>query len=164
MDNAFDENELKIEFNPTKQPHIKEKVVYQRDEDGLLPKERLFVENLLRGKNQHEAALAAGYSENVSLKTTSNILKRKHILEYYHKRRGEAALAASIDSDWFIKMLVNEIKDPNTAKRDKAEFMKILQKAIGCEKTTTIVQTEVQDKQITINIGSVDIPKEEPKE
>lgn len=160
MDN-FDENCLKIDFSPKDDKPNKQKVVYQRDEDGLLPKERLFVEHLLRGKNQREAAIAAGYSENVAEKTTSNILKRKHILEYFHKRRGEAALAASIDSDWFIKMLVSEIKDINTSKRDKAEFMKILQKAIGAEKNNTIVHTEQTDKAITLNINVAEKPKED---
>lgn len=152
-----------LEFKSDPKVKTKEKTRYQRDEDGLLPKERRFVEYLLRGKNQREAALAAGYSENVSAKTTSNILQRKHILEYYHKRRQQQAIAFSIDSDYFIKMLVDEIKDVNTSKRDKAEFMKMLQKAIGAEKSNALVQInnpqeEQQSRAITINIVEAQKP------
>jgi phage terminase small subunit len=150
-----------LEFKADKK--IKEKTRYVRDEDGLLPKQRLFVEHLIRGKNQRQAALAAGYSQEICDKHVSNLLKKREVLEYYHKRRSQAAIALSIDSDAFLKMLLDEIRDPATSKRDKAEFMKMLQKAIGAEKNNALVQInnpqeEQQNRAITINIVEAQKP------
>lgn len=72
------------------------------------PKQAHFVDELLLGASQTEAAIAAGYSEKTAKSQASRLMKEPAVLAAYAERVRERAQRLQVSEDDVIRRLIRE--------------------------------------------------------
>lgn len=75
--------------------------------DVLRPREKAFVDGLVAGKNQTDAALNAGYCESQPSSAAWRLMKRDVVRAALCERRAEAAHAAGIEAHQILVEIAN---------------------------------------------------------
>lgn len=100
-----------------------------KDEFGLLPKQRIFVDLYLGGMFATQALRAAGYRNADAAKAAHRMLQRKAVRAYLKAERERLAKAAGMEKEvlvnWLCRVILTPIGRAADENRDLLEMEKV---------------------------------------